>query len=532
MYFAQIPAAFYDLENRHTDWAYYAEPSSTGSLSMKTGVFWPRGKMLGGTSGLNGMLYVRGNRRDYDFWKELGNPTWDWDSVLKYFKKSEDNRMENIAADTKHHGVGGYLKVDSFKSEEPMTNVMFNMLKELGFKHITDCNGEENIGYLALQGTLDHGTRCSSAKAFLIPAKNRKNLHVIKNAQVTKLNIDDEGSVIGATFFLPKHDRILSATARKETILSAGALNSPQLLMISGIGPKAHLAEFNIKVRQDLPVGQNLQDHLIVPYIMAFHKSNPKQLSPAKIADAMYEYLMHRRGFLASTGVTDFSWFLNTENNSKYPNIQYHAFFLTKQNPNTELLFRTYGYKNEITDSIVKANENAEILIWLITLLTPKSVGRIELRSGDPFDTPKIHHNYFKEKKDLDTIVGAIRELRKLSDTQACKDNEGELIQLSVGDCDSLTFDSDQYWECYSRHMTSTIYHPVGTAKMGPATDKSSVVDSQLKVHNVNGLRVVDASIMPKIISGNTNAPTIMIGEKAADFIKDYWTTRKEREEL
>lgn len=265
---------------------------------------------------------------------------------------------------------------------------------------------------------------------------------------------------------------------------------------------------------------------------MSFHKSNAKQLTPLDIADAMYEYLMKRSGLLASTGATDFSWFFSTENNPQYPNIQYHAFYLTKQNPNTELMFRTFGYKDEITASIVKANENADILIWIVTLLTPKSTGRIELRSDDPFDTPKIHHNYFAEQEDLDAIVAAIRELRKLPDTQTCKVNEGELVRLSVGDCDNLPFDSDQYWECYSREMTSTLYHPVGTAKMGPAADKSSVVDSQLKVHNIKGLRVVDASIMPKIVSGNTNVPTIMIGEKAADFIKDDWMTKNERDEL
>lgn len=524
-----MPATFYDLENKKAyDWGYYAEQSLTGSLGMKSGGFWPRGKMLGGSSGINAMLYVRGNRRDYDHWLELGNPTWDWDSVLRYFKKSENNTMPTVVGDGRHHGTGGPLKVGSFNSDEPMKKVIEDIVSELGYKRLSDINGDEHLGFVSLQGTVDGGTRYSSAKAFLLPAATRPNLHIIKHAHATRLEFNKKGDVNGIQFVVGEKE--LTAYAGKEVILSAGALNTPQLMMLSGIGPQEELNKFNIDIKRILEVGENLQDHLVVPYVTSFHRSNPRELTTLDLTDAMYQFLTRRGGLLASTGATDFSWFISTEGDGRYPDIQYHVFYLTKKNRNADLIFRTFGYKEDIIESLVSANENAELVLWIVTLLTPKSVGTVRLRSADPMDSPKIDHNYLKDFKDLKTMVQAIRVLRDFAKTKTYVQHEGGDVRMTLPDCDKFEYDSDLYWQCYVRHMTSTLYHPVGTAKMG--TDEKAVVDSRLKVHGVSGLRVADCSIMPKIVSGNTNAPAMMIGEKAADFIKEDWTVEEPHVEL
>lgn len=517
----------FSLEKTKHDWEYYTEPSKTGCLGSKKTCFWPRGKLLGGSSGINVMLYIRGNRRDYDHWEELGNPTWGWSSVLEYFKKSEDNRVPHVAADTKHHGVGGPLKVDTFNSVLPIKMILAEAVFELGYKEIYDCNGDENLGFLTAQGTVDKGTRCSSAKAFLSPAKDRPNLHVIKYAHVTELTYRKDGSVGGVRFTV--QDNVFEALSRKEVVLSAGSLNTPQILMLSGIGPKHQLNKFNIKIRKELPVGHNLQDHLFIPYGIVFKKLT-STLDLSDIVDAAYQYSSYRVGLFSHVSSTDFMGFVNTMNDSKYPDIQYHTIHFQKQQPELLQLLNLLGYTDEITESFLKANAEAEIVLLISTLLNPKSIGQVELRSADPYESPIIHHNYLVEQDDVDTLIRSVRILRNLTNTKILKAKNAEAIRIKINHCDKIEYDSNAYWECYARHMSVTLYHPVGTAKMGPESDLRSVVDSTLKVKGVKGLRVADASIMPKIVSGNTNAPTIMIGEKAASFIKDEWSNMKHTE--
>lgn len=485
---------------------------------MKTTCFWPRGKLLGGTSAINAMIYIRGNKRDYDHWEELGNPSWNWESVLMHFKKSEDNRVPHIAADTHHHATGGPLPVDTYKDDQPIKSVLASALTELGYKQIVDYNGKENLGFLKAQGTVDSGTRYSSAKAFLVPAKSRENLHIIKHAHVTELTYI-QNAVNGVKFTIDKVP--YEAVSRKEVILSAGTINTPQILMLSGIGPKDELDAHKIKLRKELPVGYNLQDHLIVPYGVIFHGTNLEEFGLKDLLEATYRYATNRSGLLSTIASLDFMAFVSTVNDPIYPDIQFHMFHCKRKQPDLRNLFIAYGYTDEIVESFVKANEAAEIVVFVATLLNPKSRGRIQLRSADPYAPPKIFPNYFSEKDDLDTMVRAIRILRKLSGTEAFRINEAEIVRVKISACDKYAYDTDDYWKCYSRHISSTIYHPVGTARMGP--DTNAVVDATLKVKGVKGLRVADASIMPKIISGNTNAPTIMIGEKVADFIKADW---------
>lgn len=512
------------LQNTTYDWGYYAEPSKYASKGLKRGTYWPRGKVLGGSSAINAMLYVRGNQRDYDRWEELGNPTWGWKNVLNYFKKSEDMRVEHIMGDTEYHSTGGLLKIDAFYNTEQVKIIIADSILEQGFEQHYDLNTDQNLGFASAHVTMDHGTRCSTAKAFLNPAKDRTNLHIIKHAHVTKIAINkDDKSIEGVDFTITNDNKNkkLTAKAKKEIILSAGAVNTPQILKLSGVGPIDELQKLNIDVVKNLPVGNNLQDHLIVPFVVSYRRSWAPTMENVEHVDDYYTYIMHTLGFYNTIGVTDYIGFVNSRNDSiKYPDIQFHFYLFKKQDEDTRFILNLFGYIDEIVDSICNANKEAEIVLVLVTLLNPKSKGKIELRSTDPFDTPKIFPNYLTEQDDIDTVLRGIRILRKMTKGETFKVYEGEEVAINIPNCSKIDYDTDEYWECYIRHMSITVYHPVGTAKMGPETDKESVVDSKLRVHGIKGLRVIDASIMPNIVSGNTNAPTIMIAEKGSDFIK------------
>lgn len=523
---------WFDMQKTEYDWQYMVEKSDKASIGLKNGCFWPRGKALGGSSSINAMIYVRGNKRDYDQWEEMGNPTWDYESVLKYFKKSEGNKEEWITEEDegKYHGTDGYLPITSYRDSTPIKSILYGAATELNYAQIIDINANETLGFTTTFGTIENGKRASTAKAFLFPAKDRPNLKVIKNAFVTKIVINKKGEAEAVNFSVGGKEII--AKAGKEIVLSAGAVSTPQILMLSGIGPEDHLKEQGIEVIKDLPVGKNLEDHLMVPYILSFHKSIAEVATEKENIDMLYMYMRYNIGSFGSIGATDFTGFINTLNNTEFPDIQYTYFYFNKQSPNLLKALETIGYNNEITESITKVGQETNILLSNVVLLNPKSSGRIELRSNDPFDKPKIFANYLDEQEDLDTVLRGIRLKQKFLATDSFKQNEAEEVRVNIPGCSELEYDSDEYWYCYIRQMTSTMYHPTGTAKMGPISDKSTVVDSRLRVKGIKGLRVSDASIMPKIMSGNTNAPTIMIGEKAADFIKEDWADSVKHTEL
>lgn len=522
------------MQKSEYDWQYYAEKSDKASIGTKNGCYWSSGKALGGTSSINAMMYVRGNKRDYDQWEDMGNPTWNYKNVLEYFKKSEGIKEEWYKEEDKgeYHGTDGYLAVTSFRDSTPIKSVVYGAVSELNYAQVIDMNTNQTLGFTTVLGTIENGKRSSTAKAFLVPAKDRPNFTVIKNAYVTKININNKGEAEAVKFSVGKKQII--AKASKEIILSAGTVSTPKILMLSGIGPEDHLKELDIEVIKNLPVGKNLEDHLIVPYILSFHKSSAEVSTVKEHIDMLYMYIRYNIGAFGAIGATDFTGFVNTLNNTEgeFPDIQYMYFYFDKQNPGLFKLMKNIGYIDEITESINKIGEDTNILISDIILLNPKSSGKIELRSNDPFDKPKIFTNYLDEQEDMDTVLRGIRLKQKLLTTESFIQNEAEEVRVNIPGCSELEYDTDEYWYCYIRHMSSTIYDPTGTAKMGPISDKNAVVDSRLRVKGIKGLRVSDASIMPKIISGNTYAPTIMIGEKAADFIKEDWAASVKHTEL
>ncbi|XP_059622255.1 glucose dehydrogenase [FAD, quinone]-like [Phlebotomus argentipes] len=527
----EIPATFYYLQDSDYDWRYRTEYDSKASKSIAGGSFWPRGKILGGTSSINAMNYIRGNRRDYDRWESFGNTGWGWKDVLYYFKKSEGNENPEVADahGGKFHNKNGPLKVSWFANTEPLKLIFPDAAKDLGYKYLKDFNGEEHLGFGIAQGSASGGVRMSTARAFLIPAKDRPNLHVVKNALA--LNVEFDGKTATGVKVNVNGKKTLVAKARKEIVISGGAINTPQMLMLSGIGPKNHLKEHNIPLVKDLPVGQNLQDHVIVPLFFQFHKSSAVARTPEAAGEVLYKYLMHRTGPLGSIGTSDSMGFVNTKNDSVFPDIQYHHFSFNKKAPELVYAFGAFGYDHTIARTVKDFSQEGDVGAVLITLLNQKSKGFIELKDSRPEIYPKIFANYLDDQDDVDTLIRGVRTYMKFLGTDTFKRHEGHYIRLPLSDCDRLEYDSDEYWECYTRHMATTLYHPVGTAKMGPESDKEAVVDPRLKVKGVKGLRVVDASIMPDIVSGNTNAPVIMIGEKGADLIKEDWKYDTKRHE-
>lgn len=511
---------------RETDWNYFTEPMK----GMKKGNYWPRGKTLGGSSAINGAVYIRGNRNDFDEWAKLGNTNWDWDSVMNYFTKSEDNRDASIASDRKYHGIGGPLKVETYENNDPIKKLWNQSFKEMGLELINDWNAETFLGYGISQSTTDKGTRCSAAKAFLIPAKSRPNLHIIKHAHVTKILFNADKTVSAVKFTI-NNDRELTVRATKEVVLSAGAINSAKILLQSGIGPRKQLIKHNIDIVENLPVGRNLQDHVIVPLLFAIKKPIDKPFTMENHLNEFYQYLVNRTSSqFKGIGPSHFMAFISTIGDQRYPDIQMHTFFFKQNDPWIREIFTFYGYHDEMIESIVRANQDYAITGFSSTLLRPKSAGKLVLRSRNPNDSPKIYANYFENKEDLDTMVRSLKWLRQLLVTPAMFDVSADIVKVNIKGCDEIIFDTDDYWKCYAEHMASTLFHPAGTTKMGPANDKTAVVDSVLKVKGVKGLRVVDAGIMPNVVSGNTNAASIMIGEKGADLIKEEWLSHYKEE--
>lgn len=494
----------YDLRNTTFDWGYLAEVSNKASKSVSNGVFIPRGKFIGGSGGKNIMFYSRGNSRDYNQWESYGNPTWGWNSVSEYFEKSLED------------GISRFLKVESFKNNDSINQIIIDAGTELNHKFINDINLDENLGLTMLQGGMEKNKKCSSAKAFLISAKDRLNLHVIKNAEVRKIAFTPEGSVSGVHFTIGSNEMIVKAT--KEVILSAGTINTPQILMLSGIGSEKILRKLGINLVKNLQVGKNLQDHVTVPFVMTIPNTSENTM-----IDSYYEFLIHKTGPITSPGNFYFMGYFNTNKTDIYPDIQIQYVYIKKQYHLMDTFITLMGYDDDISKTLRDGNIENDLLVSWITLLNPRSMGKIKLEMVNSVIVPRIELNFLSKKEDIDTLLRGIKIQQEFLQTTAFKDNKIEELKFNIAGCSKIPYGSDKYWECYVRHLSTSMNNPVGTAKMGNSSDWAAVVDSRLVVKGLKGLRIADASIMPTIVSGGTYFPTVMIGEKAADFIKEDW---------
>lgn len=454
--------------------------------------FVPRGRTLGGSSSINGMIYMRGHRRDYDEWAELGNNGWGFDDLLHYFRKAENN--ENYKND-KAHGTGGPLNVKYLEAPNAMNHTFIEAATSLQKRAIPDFNAGDNEGFGIFQVTIKDGKRSSAANAYLKPIKSRGNLTIVTGVQVNRVVLEN-GRATGIEYKDGNETRRIAA--RREVILSAGAIQSPQVLLLSGIGPREELAKHGIAVQHALPgVGQNLQEHISAPV----HFMSPSTASYGiswgsmpKIAWHFVKYAFGRKGLLGNN-IVESGGFIRTKPGLDRPDIQ-HIFVPTHQGKPGQLLAWGHGYR--VTCVVVR----------------PKSKGSIGLNSANVGDPPRVHFNFFSdpEGEDMETLVRGLKDARRILATPAFDNYRGE----AVWPPESVQTD-EQYRE-FIREFASTVFHPVGTCKMG--RDEMAVVDDRLRVRGIEGLRVVDASIMPTIPTGNTNAPTIAIAEKAADMIK------------
>ncbi|HAE82282.1 MAG TPA: choline dehydrogenase [Ktedonobacter sp.] len=476
-----IPAAFSSLFKSPIDWAYETEEQP--HLNNRK-LYWPRGKVLGGSSSINAMIYMRGNRRDYDHWHELGNDGWSYSDVLPYFKKAENEER----GASEYHGTGGPLNVTDLRTLNPLSHAFVAAGVEAGIPLTNDFNGSEQDGVGFYQVTQKEGLRFSAAVGYVHPILSRPNLTLQTQALVT--NILFEGTrAVGVAYL--QHGEKQQVNASKEVILSGGTINSPQLLLLSGIGPANHLKEQGIPVVADLPgVGQNLQDHPAI--VVLYASTQPISLAHAQTPENLQDFVDNKRGPLTSN-VAEGGAFIRTHANLPMPDIQYHF---------APVYYLNHGFTVPEGDGYTIAP----------CVLHPQSRGYIALRSANPTEAPLIQPNYFADEADMQALIEGVKVARKVGEAQAfapyrdVETHPGPRVQ------------SDEEIAEYIRNFVETLYHPVGTCKMG--NDAMAVVDASLRVHGVAGLRVIDASIMPTVVGGNTNAPTIMIAEKAADLIK------------
>ena len=481
-----IPLGYGKLFNdRRHNWCYTTEPQAE---CYGREVIAPRGKVLGGTSSINGLVYIRGQADDFNNWRQLGNAGWAFDDVLPYFRKAEDNERGADAL----HGVGGPLAVSNARDRHPLADAYIEAAQQCGYPRNNDFNGptQEGAGYY--QTTTRNGRRCSTAVGYLKPARGRANLAVISNALASRLLFEGRRAV-GVEYF--SGDQLRSAYSNAEVIVASGVFNSPQLLQLSGVGPAALLTSLGIAVIVDMPgVGHGLADHYSSRIVYRCKEAltlNDVVYSWSGKVAAGLRYGFTRRGYLALSAIAS-GCFLRAHPSSATPDVQCSIAL----------------YSGDVAAGVLHRFSG---VTGVCTLLRPESRGYVRIKSADPREAPAINPNYLATAKDRETLVAGVKAMRRIFQAPAMARYIAEEFEPGpqcASDDDLLDF---------IRRYGSTTYHPISTCRMG--NDGTAVVDQRLRVRGLTGLRVVDASIMPGMVSGNTNAPTIMIGEKGAAMI-------------
>lgn len=486
-----MPAFAFDQFKTPVDWQFHTHPSTACRITGDRGCYLPRGKMLGGTSSMNSMNYVRGIPEDFDAWAKAGNENWSYEDLLPYFKKFEGNQHPNFVAyeNGKYHNADGPVKINLgtfFDVDRKITAA----LDEAGLNYVDDINADKSVlGYTLLQSYNFNGTRSGTAHSYLAPKKNRTNLHVMKHAFVDRILLNENNAAYGVEVtYKEKHK--LTIKCSKEVIVSAGAIQSPTLLMRSGIGPKEHLAARKIPCKNDLPVGENYMDHVDTFMLFKYNNITSKPMSPLMLIDSLYEYLLFDKKALG-TGALLVAHVDTTNTSTRLPDIQYGLsnfpqatlpVFIENMNKYTGL--------DKLNDIIISANKDSAILVLWTTLLQPKSRGYIRLSETLQED---ITANYLTESSDRKTLVRGINYFLNITKSSGFQRIGTQLLRIELKECDKHEYLSDTYWECYIKYISNPIGHHSGTSKM--ATDSTAVVDSHLRVLNTTGLRQMDCGV-------------------------------------
>ncbi|CAC5386016.1 unnamed protein product [Mytilus coruscus] len=525
----RVPLRVGSLQLSNEDWAYFTVPQKYSHQAMvDQKSYWPRGRVLGGSSSINYLAFVRGSRHDYDQWATEGCTGWSYKDVLPYFLKMEDIQIPDLYT-SPYHSRGGYLPITETRVS-PLPDIYSRSATELGLKTV-DLNGQDMLGYTYMQSNIKDGERYSTARAYLRPVIKRTNLHISVHSYVTKVLIEQK-KAIGVEFI--KNNRKTQVFAGKEVIVSAGAVNSPVLLMLSGIGPKKHLEDLGIPVKADLPVGENLEDHMM--FFMKY-KINQSYTVTKDRSNSMTNTIWYEltgkgwNSFCGSEGHIFGQMKDRNKNEPEWPDYQLQLFNVAQDEDFIEDGLKL-NLKREIKDQLKQRGSKNEFTM-LNVLSHPRSKGTIRLKNADHFDYPIINPNYLQHPDDIKVLISAVRKSQQIASTKAMKEIDATLNAFDIdGICDKDAFDSDSYWECMIRHFASSIYHPVSTCRMGGLKDKTAVVDTELRVRGIKGLRVADCSVVRRQVSGNTNAPCIMIGEKAADLIRGKDTVAEFRQKI
>ena len=477
----QVPAALYKTFRTRRDWNYATEPQPAAAGRS---LFWPRGKLLGGSSSINAMIYIRGAAADYDAWAaRTGDPSWSYEQVLPLFRRMEDNGR---GADD-FHGVGGPLRVEDPRSPHPWSRAVVESAVAAGYPRNPDFNGARQEGAGLYQLTQKRGRRWSTADAYLRPALHRPNLTVRTGAQVTRVLLDGSRAT-GVEYLSGGQQHTVHA---EEVLLSGGAINSPQLLMLSGIGPADHLRDVGVEVAHDLPgVGGGLQDHPLVPTI--WHVREGRSLFRGESPAGYAQWFARRRGPLTSN-LAEAGLYTRSSPELAEPDLQFH--------------FLPVKYWQQ-----ARVDPDVDAFTACAVLVDVHSRGSVRLRSADPTWAPAIDAGYLTDDRDLEALVTGVQKAREIASVGPLAGVLAE--EWSPGG----TVSSREGLRDAVRQTLESLYHPVSSARMG--TDDQSVVDPELRVHGIDGLRVVDASVMPTLVRGNTNAPTIMIAERGADLVR------------
>ncbi|ODN00432.1 Glucose dehydrogenase [FAD, quinone] [Orchesella cincta] len=525
----RIPGIAYEiLNNPDVDWMYETIPQKAAAFGLKEKKMrWPRGKSLGGSSNLNYMFYLRGNPLDYENWANItDDATWKYENVLPFFKKSLVYNGR-FADNKKHYGQSEYgnLYVEA-REYSPFREEFINAGKELGYTEI-DANADQRTGFGDVEASIRNGSRWGAYRAFLEPLMYRENLKIAKYSQATKIKIDKTNRATGV--FYTHHGQRKFARANKEVIISAGAVDSPKLLLLSGIGPRKHLESLGIRVKvASEHVGKNLQDHSAVA-LMPITIDKPLSLMPLRdfTLDQVLKYWMNGTGVFTNPSAAGAQAFISSSIVKKkgvdWPDLQLYMFGAGFSETIVDDFGRVQGYNESVLQPILAPMFGKDGFFILATLVRPHGRGEITLQDKNPFSPPVIDGKYLEHPQDVKVLIEGMKLAVKLvEETKSLGALGAQYQKTPFPQCDHVKWKSDEFWECYIRHFAFSLYHPTSTCTMG------KVVDSRLRVNGVRGLRVADASIMPVIVNANTNAPAIMIGEKAADFVRDYWASQYE----